>query len=87
MSHYMKSNQILITVSSHVVQELFFSLSGSSSVLRVDLCLLGAKQTLTDDRGVPVPRRPLSRTLSPSAPAKCRAGTHGGDDGAAAEPK
>lgn len=64
-----------------------FSLSDSSSVLRVDLCFLGAKQTLSDDRGVPVSRRPLSRTLSPSASTKCRAGTHGGDDGAAAEPK
>lgn len=63
------------------------SLSDSSSVLRVDLCFLGAKHTLTDDRGVPVSRRSLSCTLSPSAPTKCRAGTHGGDDVAAAEPK
>lgn len=91
MSHYMKSNQTLKRVSSHVVQELLFSLffslffSDSPSVLRVDLCLLGAKQTLAVDSGVLLPRCPLSRTLSPSAPAKCHAGTHGGDIGVAAE--
>lgn len=79
----MKSNQILNTISSQGA----VSLSDSSLVLRVDLCLPSAKQTLTDNRGVAAPRRLLSHILSPSAPAKCRAGTHSGDDGAVVEPK
>lgn len=63
------------------------SLTDSPSVLRVDLCLLGAKQTLAVDSGVLLPRWPLSRTLSPSAPAKCHAGAQGSDIGVAAEPE